>query len=418
MPDTYDDRLPLVDDQALSSNPIDNRPSAPADETRNIAIRRPGDKEIATLEVRGDLFTNWTSVRVEQKVTQAFPTFQFECTEESPVPLATSELQFVPGDIVRVYVGGVSAVFGYITERHVGYDATNHGVRLIGCGDTIDLTNSSVPLEKISGHDGKNWLQIAKDISDHLKIAIIPMGAVDLKPFDNVHVQPGETPMQVMERYARMRNIVIGSNANGGLLAIGEHSAVPQGGLTEGYNILRANCVVRDEMVYKRIFAVGQDKSGDNQNGDQSNKLVAFRPGTSTRNRYQVVPTDIADGQHGVERRADMEVVFTEGSRIEAHITVQGWFKDNNQSDEVWRAGEYYTVNSPSLILFDVVLGCAGCTYEQSNAGTTTTLEMVDPRHMNGRLNFRKEQEEYNKLKRAEDAAKAAAAQAEKDKAK
>ena len=89
-------------------------------------------KEIATLEVRGSLFTNWTTVRIEQRVTQPFPIFQFECTEESPIPLVWDAVRFVPGDIVRAYVGGVPAVFGYITERHVAFDEKNHGVRLIG----------------------------------------------------------------------------------------------------------------------------------------------------------------------------------------------------------------------------------------------------------------------------------------------
>jgi len=55
----------------------------------------------------------------------------------------------------------------------------------------------------------------------------------------------------------------------------------------------------------------------------------------------------------------------------------------------VWRAGEYYnTVKSPMLIL-DTLLGCAACVYEQSDAGSTTTLTMVLPVHMNGMLNFR-----------------------------
>ena len=44
-------------------------------------------KEIMTLEVRGGLFTNWTSVAVEQLVTKPFPTFQFECTEEADLPM-------------------------------------------------------------------------------------------------------------------------------------------------------------------------------------------------------------------------------------------------------------------------------------------------------------------------------------------
>jgi prophage tail gpP-like protein len=345
-------------------------------------------KEIATLEVRGALFTNWTTVRVEQRVTQPFPTFQFECTEESPVPLVWDALQFVPGDIVRAHVGGVPAVFGYITERHVGFDEKNHGVKIIGCGDTVDLTNSSVPIEKLDGHDGQSWSNLATDLMAHLGIGLTQMGAVDNTPFEKIQIQPGETIMMAIERYAKMRNIVIGSNANGGLLAIGENPATSTGDLVEGVNIVRANAVMRDQMVYRKIYVMGQSNGSNQAYGDSQNKQIAFEQGTSSRNRYMVTVADIADTMHGVQRRAMMEKVFTEGSFIEASITVQGWFKDQNQSDDVWKAGEYYSVSSPSLILNGMILGCAGCVYEQTDAGTTTTLQMVDPIHMNGRLNY------------------------------
>jgi prophage tail gpP-like protein len=163
--------------------------------------------------------------------------------------------------------------------------------------------------------------------------------------------------------------------------------------------------VVRDQMVYKKIYAVGQGTSGDQASGDQQNKQIAQLDGTSTRNRYMITVADIADTLHGVQRRAQMEKVFTEGSEIEAQIVVQGWFKDNNKSDEVWRAGEYYQVESPSLILHQI-LGCSGCIYEQSDAGTTTTLIMVDPIHMNGLRSYRDAVAKQAELQKAEQAGK------------
>jgi prophage tail gpP-like protein len=215
-------------------------------------------------------------------------------------------------------------------------------------------------------------------------------GNVDGTPFENIQIQPGETPIQAIERYAKMRDILIGSEANGGLLLIGEHGASTKGWLVEGINILRANAVARDPMVYKKIFAVGQNKGSNSANGESENKQVAEEAGSSTRNRHLVVVADVADKMHGIQQRAKMEKVFTEGSYIEAQITVQGWFKDANVSNDLWRAGEYYAITSPSLILYDEVMGCAGCTYEQSDGGgTTTTLQMVMPIHMNGRFNFR-----------------------------
>jgi len=395
----------------LRDRPI-NRPATETDKdgvplyTRDKTI----SKEMAVLEVRGQYFTNWTSVRVEQKWTEAFPTFTFECTEQVDVPLSISGAQFVPGDVVRVLLGGAPAVFGYIIERHVGYDKGQHGVRLNGVGDTSDLVNSWVPLDKLDGHDGKSVTQLAKDLSAHLNIKIHERGNVDGTPFENIQVQPGETPMQAIERYAKERKILIGSEANGGLLLIGDHGASTKGWLVEGINILRANAAVRDPHVYKKIFAVGQNKGSNAAHGESEQKQVAEESGTSTRNRHLVVVADVADKMHGVKQRAAMEKVFTEGSYIEAQITVQGWFKDANQSDDIWRAGEYYAVTSPSLILYDEVMGCAACTYEQTDGGgTTTTMQMVMPIHMNGRFNFRSENLAFRaqQIKDAKDKAEA-----------
>ena len=364
--------------------PPQQRPPAP------LITPRFGSKEVVTLQVNGQLFSNWKNVRVEQKVTEWFPTFQFEATEETPLPLQVNGAQFVPGDIVRVYVGGVPAIYGYITERHVGYDAKNHGVRLIGCGRTVDLTNSCVPPEKLNGHDGQTWQQLADDISGHLDIKVTAVGAVDNKPFEHIAIQPGETIQAVLERYARERNIVIGSDPYGALLAIGENQSYSSGMLVEGGNILRANCVLRDPAVFRKIFVLAQGQGSDAASGDGQNKQQVQLDGTSTRNRYMVVVNEIAEPDtHGIERRAQMEKLFTEGSYLEAQITVQGFFKDSNQSESLWRAGEYYGVNAPMLILNNQLLGCSSCVYEQSDAGSTTTLTMVLPIHMNGLLNFR-----------------------------
>jgi len=342
--------------------------------------------EIATLEVNGKVYTDWTSVVVEVRWVDWFPTFMFENTEESPVPINWSDLQFLPGDVVKISLANVPSVFGYITERHAGYSDQEHGIKLIGTGRTSDLTNSTVPLDKLGNHDGKTWPQLAKDLMAHLGIGLTLKGKVDTEPFEQIQVQPGETIATILERYARMRKIVIGSNEYGDLLAIGNHSAEQSGILAEGVNIRAANCVIRDDMVYRRIYTMGQKQGNDDSNGDQANKQIGQVIGSSNRNRFLVIPTEIADSDAGVQKRAEMEYIFTEGAQIEAHVTVQGWLQDGGKP---WRAGEYYWVRSPSLVL-DRLLGCRTAVYRQhEGGGTTTTLEMVDPVHMNGKPDYR-----------------------------
>jgi prophage tail gpP-like protein len=362
---------------------IEHKPAVPGVALKPAPQRLFGNKEIATLRVRGVNYTNWTSIRIEQRAAQAFPVFQFECTEESPMPVQPSALAFVPGDVVQAFIGGAQVLFGYITERHVGFDATNHGVRLIGTGDTSDLVNTMVPVEKLGPYENMNWAGLFHEITSHLGTKLTAKN-IDLKPYEQIQIQPGDSIMSALERYALPRNIVIGSVATGGILALGEHPAHASGTLTEGVDILRANAVTRDDRIFKRYTTLGQANGSDKSWGAGQNQQRADLGGTSTRNRHNVTVLGVADSIHGVQRRVKMEYVFSEGAVIEAQITVQGWYKNSNQSDEIWRAGEYYRVNSPSLLLNDL-LGCQSCVYEQNDAsGTTTTLTMVRPIHLNG----------------------------------
>jgi prophage tail gpP-like protein len=341
------------------------------------------NREIATIEVNGKYFTNWTSMRIENRVTDTHPIFMFELTEQSPIPVAWYLTDMAPGAQVKVWLGGYLAITGIITERHVAFDANSHAVRIVGAGRTYDTVNSTAPLSQIGGHDNQNLQQIADSLIAHLGLSTKLIGDVDLTPFENAHVLPGETIITTVERYAKQRRVIIGSDEKGNMLLIGPHAAVASDvveHLVEGINMLRANAVVIDDSRYRDMFATAQQHGNDEHNGDAANKQVAHASGSSSRNRQMVFPTEISDIPHGVEQRVQMEKVFTEGSVLEAHITVQGWFrKDGNP----WRAGEYYWTESPSLIL-DRLLGARGAIYEQSDAGTTTTLEMVLPINMNG----------------------------------
>ncbi|ODM70505.1 hypothetical protein A6X20_07830 [Bradyrhizobium elkanii] len=95
--------------------------------------------EVAFLRINRQDYSDWTSVLVEVRITEAFPIFQFDCTEFDEMGKATgmteaqimSNMRIKPGDVVDVYLAGQQVVHGYVTERHVGYDARSHGVRIV-----------------------------------------------------------------------------------------------------------------------------------------------------------------------------------------------------------------------------------------------------------------------------------------------
>jgi prophage tail gpP-like protein len=350
----------------------------------------PNPKEIAALTINGQKYEDWTSVMVEVRITEAFPIFQFDCSEfdesnrKASLSTVINNMKIKPGDVVDVTLAGQQIVRGYVTERHVAYDARNHAVRIIGVGKTFDLVTSSV-WSQGGSYDNQSWEQMARAVIAPVGVELKVKGQIDATPYKQIQVQPGELIASTLERYARQRNILLGSTAKGELLAIGDHDASEDDKLIEGVNIERFAGVIKDDNVYKKIYAIGQKVSDDSSFGDQSNKLVGKAEGSSTRERTRVTVMDVSDDKHGAQQRADMEKLFTEGATVEHNVTVQGWLRGNGG---LWEAGKYYWVRSP-MALTDKLLGCKSIVYSQDNSnGTTTTLTMVLPVSMKGKPDF------------------------------
>jgi prophage tail gpP-like protein len=345
-------------------------------------VGRP--QEIAKLLINGKEYIDWTSVMVTVRFMDYFPQFSFECTEFSPVPSERGQLQIVPGDVVEVYLAGYLVVTGFVVERHAGYDASNHGIQINGVGMSYNLTISSVWTQ--SGEFDKMSIeQFTRAMLAPTGVGLKTRGDIDNTPFEQIHVQPGEIIAAAIERYARMRKTIVGSTEFGDLALVGDHRAELSDYLIEGGNILSANCALRDDNVYEQYIALGQQYGSDDLWGDQVSKQAAKVAGSSKQPKVHVDMADVADSLHGLQKRAEFAKQMLENLRIEAHITVQGWLRDNG---ELWRAGAYYWVQSPSLVL-NQLLGCKQITYEQDSArGTITTLHLVDPTHMSGQYDI------------------------------
>ena len=341
------------------------------------------NNDIATIVVNGKNYSNWTSLRIEARV-EPHSTFMFEFTEASPVPLHWYLSDMASGAQVQIYLGDYLAVTGIVLERHVSFDAASHAVRLVGATLTYDISSSTPPVNKMGGMDNKNILQITQALTEHLGLKVRTIGQVNMQPFENVGVQPGGTIISTIERYAKQRTVIIGSDEQGNILLIGPNQAVTsdlQEHLVEGVNILRANAVVSDDARVRNMVAVGQQHGNDDHNGDQSNKQIANALGTSSRNRQLVFTSEISDIPQGLQMRVDMEKIFTEGADITVNCTVQGWFRKDGLP---WKMLEYYWLESPSLML-NRLMGAQAVIYEQSDGGgTTTTLELVRPEKLHG----------------------------------
>ena len=337
----------------------------------------PNPDEVATVIVAGRRFDNWESVWIQHRWAEDCPLFKFTTADIVEVPSNWQLLQFKPGDECAIYLGRYLAVAGVILTRQTAYDAENKGVQLDGKGITWYAARASV-MHKTGNFDGKTFEQVAREVIGPTGVGIKVVGNLNATPFARLQVEPGETVWNFLERIARPRGIVLGSDHLGNFLLIGDHVGVVAADLQEGFNILRCQAVISVENIYTEYPVRGQSAASDEQHGTQASEQEASAGGTAKR--YSPLLTPAEQPVWGIGELADRaknEAVWHEGTIVEATITVQGWMRPN--TGLLWAAGDDVRVYTPMAML-NMVMKIQTVTFTQDrNSGTLTTLVLVAP---------------------------------------
>ena len=176
----------------------------------------PNPDEVATVVCNGQEFDAWETVLVQIRYGEAWPLFRLAVAE-----VGSSIPQWMPGDKVQIYLGGALAMNGIITVRQVAYDAESHGVQFQGKGATWYPAKSSAGAHDPTGnYDGMTFEQVARKVLAPFGVGVKTIGTLDATPFVRLQQQKGELVWNFLERLARPRGIVLGSDGFGNFLLI------------------------------------------------------------------------------------------------------------------------------------------------------------------------------------------------------
>lgn len=333
-------------------------------------------QEVATVVVQGRRFDDWQSVFVQHRWTDAFPIFRFTAAERDPIPTLWSRLQFKPRDECAIYLGGHLAIAGVITLRQTAYDASSHGVMLQGVGLTWFAARGSI-IDKTSNYDDQTFEQVARKVIAPFGVGVQTIGSLNATPFKRLQCEPGETCWNFLERIARPRGIIMGSDHRGNFLLIGDHASQVSGDLVEGDNILRCQATISVDHMRSDFIVRGQTAGSDDKHGADASEQEARVGGKLGRYSPLLTPAEQPVWNLGeLADRAQNEAIWNDGTEIHASITVQGWFAPDGG---LWRTGNLVTVKSPMAML-NMALAIENATFTQdSTSGTLTTLDLVAP---------------------------------------
>jgi prophage tail gpP-like protein len=338
----------------------------------------PDPQQRATIITNRGIFTDWETVWVQHNWADSTARFRFTAVEREPIPNLWSKLQFLPGDYVEIVLGGQLALQqGVIITRQVAYDANEHGVQLDGVSLTFIAAKSSVDVEG-GNFDGMTFEEVARKVlSKYSGIGIQVIGTLNPRVFEYLQNEKGETNWDFLERIARARGIVLGSDPQSRFLLIGDHTYPIVADLVEGVNILSCRCVISIQNLSALYAVANSSPASDDQNGtaasEQEEAVGGTGPPTSNVLTPSVVPVKSLDE---LREMAQNEAVWSEGTAVQATITVQGWMMPG--TNELWRAGSNVFVNSPMAIL-DQAMKIRTATFTQDSRGTLTELDLVIP---------------------------------------
>jgi prophage tail gpP-like protein len=357
--------------------------------TYTVPVRSPDStdsQEQATLIVGGTNFKDWESVFVQLRWGDPFAYFRFTSVERdapssNAAPVTTTQWyqdpQFMPGTPCEINLGGVPVIKGYIEVRQVAYDANRHGIELQGKSWTAPVARSSVNTGTGS-FDGLTWKQVADKVVAPYGVQVIPIGTLNSIPFDKLQNQPGELIWDFLERIARPRGIILGSDSFGNFLAIGDHSMpVLNTQLIEGQNIKAMQCIFTKEHVYAEYDVTAQSAASNDNAFTAASELRGSWGGSGYKGSILITPSEqpVKTVQEVIDR-AKNEALWHEGPQIEATVTVQGWFRDEVT---LWWPGDNVFVYSPMCPL-NMLMKIQNVTFTQdNNAGTQTQLYLKQP---------------------------------------
>jgi prophage tail gpP-like protein len=347
----------------------------------------PDPNLVATVIAEGQRYSQWESVMV--RWTYGVTMMDFMLTASEPVPSGTGwgNIRLKPGDPVTILLGGIQAIGGpyaQIVSRTTNYDAQTHTI--VVQGKSNDPIRSSIQV-KPGNFNGYTFEQAARAVLGQVGIplSIVNPPAIVSKPFTKLSVQYGETVAEFVERIAMMRGMFLSGDPQGNLVASSASSTAAGSGaqLVEGKNILRASCILDNQLQYVNMRFVSQQSDPDAATPPRDTSVTINNQNAGT-NRTDLIVAEHPGDTQDLIARANLDAQRNSWTSVIVTIVVPGWKKPDGT---LWipddgTPKQQVSVYSPMLFpnidgTVNLFIRSVICQQDSQN-GTTTTLELVN----------------------------------------
>ena len=334
----------------------------------------PKPAETCIVVANGQRYDIWETVEVTTSTDDVIDHAMLTVAEPSSGATSLSNLKLKPGDQATVSLGGQTVLSGMVYLRQGAMDANSHAVQ-IGISSKAQSVIASTVDAAPGQYTNQTLQQIASSVFSKVDVPFTINGSPDGadKPFARVSENIGETCFDFVLRLCRMRNLHLVDDGQNGIVAFRGSFGKSSGVLQEGFNILRARILLKNDEHVELVTARGQNHGNDSAD-------VNSQPSASTTvdpaiNRSVSLACEEQADNQDCQMRANHEGDWVKYAQVDGEVTVQGWFKPGGG---LWwdDRRKLIVVNSPLLLpnnSFGFVI--KGVTHRQnSQEGTTTDL--------------------------------------------
>jgi len=334
--------------------------------------------------VDGDLLEGWKDLRVSRSFDRLAGSFGITIADLEPTDPAARNLR--RGDVVTLTIDGELVVTARIGTRTKTYDGGSNSIQLTGRDLVADLVDCSSTVEPGTWR-GARLAHIAREIVEPFDGITFreDLSVTGLGSAETFSLQTGETAFAALDRLARMRGLVLGSDLAGGVLFKRPGRDRAPVTLARGSNI-EGGSITDDETDRFSDYVVnGQGPSPEwweaGSAAGQSFRGVASDPGIS-RFRPYVLQAETGGGEAELRERAEFEATVRAARGQRVTYTLPGWTLDGY----LWRPGDLVPVFDPILEIGgatgtprDLLIGAVEWT-RSAGSGSRTKLELYDAR--------------------------------------
>ena len=328
-----------------------------------------------TLTVGGMDYGGWESVSVSRAIDQMSGGFALTLTDRwtdgaAPWPI-------LPGLAAEILLDGTRVISGYIDTVAPSFDSDSRTLSVSGRDKVADMIDCS---HSASFEYGPLTLgKMAATLAAPFNVSVIDnSGSSD--PVRGFSIQPGETPQEIIDRYARQIGVLVSSDAAGNLVLFKpSNSGRAAVALVQGQNILAASGQLSHADRFYKLKVLGQSWGSDNESPSYSAQVLAEAVDAAVRaTRIAIVVSQNSITPADAQAKAKYEQGIRAAKSTELTIVVQGWRQ--KEGGELWRPDLLVSLTAPWLQIFkptDFLIRAVE--YKMDNGGELCQLSLVRP---------------------------------------